>query len=112
MIKLRLQQFVKTSSQTSAYRSRKSILKMSMPGQTSKVDKSFMKGRIDGDSISSRKNYIIFEVKDANDRNERNPKKASGATLRDAIAHETLRYNRRKRVWISKNKKVFIIRER
>ena len=110
MMKLNLQQFAKTASQMIAYRKSKGITKSSMPGQPAKHDHSFAAGRVS--EINRKKNYVVYEVKDANDSNERNPKKASGASLWNMMAYNKIKYNKRKRVWIGSNKKTYVIRER
>lgn len=109
MIKLNLQMFAKTLSQTYHYREIKHVQKESMPGKPAKRDNSFLEGRVT--EFSGKKTYIMYEVNDADDKNEKPFKRATGSALRDLESHDKIKLNKRKRVWVSKSNKMYVIRE-
>lgn len=123
MIELDLQKFAKTKSYQSYYRQSIRKMKQSMPGTSSKdqSDKKketpeYKKGRITDIDIKDDEEYVLYQVKNANDKNEIPKKKGLGSTINNLIDKDKIWYDAKRHVWVmpdgKQNEILYVLRKR
>lgn len=119
MILLDLQQFAKSSSYMRSYR--KTIREMKQKLNASKGSgestskrgtPEYKVGRLSDVDIRKDGEYKLYEVEDANDKNERPFKNAKGSILMQLIDAGRIEYNSKKHIWTTKKGGKYVIRKR
>ena len=126
MIRVVLQMFAKSTSEMQAYRKSKAASKYNSPAGSTNLHDNMSKPAnrqeeerkkaeaetaartvTSSSQIVSRETYEIYNA----ETNEW-VKESSGSKLRDSIAHETLRYDKKTKSWVTKKGKYIIRRKR
>ena len=119
MIELDLQKFAKTKSYMSSYR--KSIhemkQKLSTPGSKEPEEKKketpdYKKGRLTDADIKRSEEYVFYQVKNANDKNEKPKSKGSGEKIMEMIDDEKIWYDDKKHIWVTPKGNTYVLRKR
>lgn len=128
MIRLSLQLFAKSASYMRAYRKSRAIQKQAIeapkaessnrnnqvqqiaPAKTSAS--SHLIGRLSLDDIRRRETYTLYRVGGERNEIEREFGDRTGDQIRDSVAHEKLKYDKRRGVWVSAKGLKYIIRKK
>lgn len=126
MIRVVLQMFAKSASEMQAYRKSKAASKYNSPASSTNLHDNMSKPAnrqeeerkkeeaktaartvTSSSQIVSRETYEIYNA-ETNERIKESP----GSKLRDSIAHETLKYDKKEKAWVTKKGKYIIRRRR